>query len=284
MRGDRPSKTAEYVAAARGLGTLLPPAARLIDDPWGAIWTGSQRLRRASELAPGLLAWVSRPAWRWLLYLQVRSFALDEAVRRFAAGGGRQLVLLGAGLDARALRLRDLGLRVFEIDHPATQGRKRSLVGDAATFVALDFEKDPSSALPARLKTGGYALPEPACVLWEGVTMYLSEAAIDDTLGALRATLAPGSVLVFTYFTPAFLAHASLMTRLVRRRVARGGEPWRFGWEPSALPSWLAARGFVLESDDDIGTLAARFLPPEFASRLKGDSRRVAVAHLQGVA
>ena len=140
MQNDKPSRTAEHVAALRGLGALLPLSARLIDDPWGAQWTGCGRLRRLAQAMPAAGQWLSRPAWRWLLYMQVRTFALDQEVVGFAEVGGRQLVLLGAGLDARALRLRSLGLRVFEIDHPATQARKRELVGDAATFAAWDFE------------------------------------------------------------------------------------------------------------------------------------------------
>jgi O-methyltransferase involved in polyketide biosynthesis len=94
----------------------------------------------------------------------------------------------------------------------------------------------------------------------------------------LSNLLAPGSQLAFTYFAPAFLANRSTTTRLVRRLVARGGEPWRFAWEPSALPAWLAERGFALESDEQTGELAQRYLPPEFARRVELDHRRIAVA------
>jgi methyltransferase (TIGR00027 family) len=144
---------------------MLPPSARLIDDPWGAEWTGFGRLRRLAQAMPAAAQWLSRPAWRWLIYMQVRTFALDQEVVRFAQAGGRQLVLLGAGLDARALRLRRLGLRVFEVDHPATQARKRELLGDAATFVAWDFEDDPLRLLPGRLCDLGYRRAERGCVV-----------------------------------------------------------------------------------------------------------------------
>src|SRR5262249_40939331 len=126
MKHSRPSRTAGHVAALRGLGPLLPPAARLIDDPFGAEWSGYGWLRRVAVMPAAQR--LSRPLWRWLLYMQVRTFAIDQEVIRFAEDGGRQLILLGAGLDARAVRLRHLGLRVFEIDHPATQARKRRLV------------------------------------------------------------------------------------------------------------------------------------------------------------
>jgi methyltransferase (TIGR00027 family) len=282
IRKERPSRTARHVAALRGLGPLLPPAGQLIDDPWGAKWTGYGRLRRLAMATPSLAQLASQPMWRWLLYMQVRTFALDQEVARFVDAGGRQLILLGAGLDARALRLRRLGLRVFEIDHPATQARKRGLAGDAATFIAWDFEHDPLAQLPQRLCDLGYHREERGCVVWEGVTMYLSEAANTATFRMLADLLAPGSIVAFTYFSKAFLAAPRWRDRLMRQFVASHGEPWIFGWEPERLPAWLAARGFALERDDSTLALAGQWLPPHLAARLKEDQRRIALACRMG--
>jgi methyltransferase (TIGR00027 family) len=278
MQHNKPSRTAEHVAALRGLGALLPPSARLVDDPWGAQWTGWGRLRWLGAAIPAAGQLMSRPAWRWLIYMQVRTFALDQDVLRFAQAGGRQLVLLGAGLDARALRLRGLGLRVFEVDHPATQARKRELVGDAATFVAWDFERDPLRLLPGRLCDLGYLRGERGCVVWEGVSMYLSETANAETFAMLADLLAADSVVAFTYFSSAQLDEQVRRERFIRQIVARWGEPWRFGFEPDLLSSWLAARGFALERNDTTGALAARWLPAHLAAKLKGDQRRIALA------
>src|SRR3954464_11546757 len=229
MQADRPSRTAAYVAALRGLGVLLPVPGRLVDDPWGAAWTGVDRLRWVGEAVPRLAGWLGRPAWGWLLKLQIRTYALDQAVEAFARDGGRQLVLLGAGLDARALRLKGLGLRVFEVDHPATQARKRPLVGDAATLVPWDFEREPLRGLPARLVEQGFRREERACVVWEGVTMYLSEAAIEESIPMLRELLSAGSELAFTYYALEAIRRPTFKDWLVKGLVARIGEPWRFG-------------------------------------------------------
>jgi methyltransferase (TIGR00027 family) len=303
MKHDKPSRTAGHVAALRGLGVLLPPVARLIDDPWGAEWTGYGRVRRLAAVMPGLAQRLSRPMWRWLLYMQVRTYALDQEVARFAESGGRQLIVLGAGLDARALRLRRLGLRVFEVDHPATQATKRGLVersagvpsavpewrkerasrprsdaSDAATFVAWDFEQDPLGRLPARLGDLGYRREERGCVVWEGVTMYLSEDANAATFSMLADLLAPGSAVAFTYFAKGLLASPARRDRLMRRFVASHGEPWVFGWEPDQLPAWLAARGFALEHDCSTAALASRWLLADLAARVKEDERRIVLA------
>jgi methyltransferase (TIGR00027 family) len=288
MERDRPSRTAEHVAALRGLGVLLPPAGRLIDDPLGAEWTGYGWLRRLAATMPTAAQRLSRPMWRWLLYMQVRTYALDQEVVRFAESGGRQLVLLGAGLDVRALRLRHLGLRVFEIDHPATQARiqnkKRQLVGDAATFVAWDFEHDPLERLPQRLGDLGYRRDERGCVVWEGVTMYLSEAANAAAFAMLADLLSPGSIVAFTYFTKELLASTGWRDRLMRQFVARHGEPWIFGWEPERLQAWLATHGFALEHDHSTVALAAQTLPPGLVEGLQVDQRRIALARRQASA
>jgi methyltransferase (TIGR00027 family) len=304
MKQGKSSRTAEHVAALRGLGALLPPSARLIDDPWGAEWTGFARVRRLAGIMPAAAQWLSQPLWRWLLYMQVRTYALDQEVAHFAEAGGRQLIVLGAGLDARALRLRHPDLRFFEVDHPATQARKRVLVAgaagvppaacavrqepvgrpgsratsDAPTFVAFDFEHDPLEQLPGRLADLGYRREEPGCVVWEGVTMYLSEAANAATFVMLADLLAPGSAVAFTYFAKGFVASSAARDQLMRRFVASHGEPWIFGWEPDELPAWLAQRGFVLEHDDSTAALAVRWLEPDLAARVEEGQRRIVLA------
>jgi len=300
MRDDTPSRTAAWVAAARQLGQLLPDDVRLVDDPYGAAFTsrwiasmieqaiageGSQApldmalraLRGPLAAMPGLQ--------RWILYMQVRTRVIDDAIRAFAAAGGAQLVLLGAGYDCRALRLPELaGARVFEIDHPATQGNKRGTlaqIGAAspATYVTWDFEERPMEDLPEVLAEAGHDAARPTFTVWEGVTMYLSELAIDASLRAIAEWSAPGSQLAMTYFAKARLARPSLVTRAIRAVVARAGEPWRFGWDPGELPGYLAERGLELVSDIALSDAARELLPPRLAVHVYDPDRRVAVAH-----
>jgi methyltransferase (TIGR00027 family) len=293
MQRDRPSFTAAWVAACRGLAVLLPPAAHIAEDPFGVRFGGrvASAMARVGALAPGLASGVVTrvpPLARSILYMQVRTRAIDDALLDFVDHGGRQIVILGAGFDCRAARFRhDLAeATVFEVDHPATQQRKRAVLAgaggaDAAgpvRYLAWDFEQQPMSALGAALAAEGHDAAAPTLFLWEGVTMYLTEDAIDATVAAVRALSAPGSALVFTYFERGSFEQPRADRRLIAAFVARVGEPFRFGWDPAALPAWLAARGFALVSDRADHELAAELLPPSFAARVAPRGRHVAIA------
>ncbi|MCS6900979.1 MAG: class I SAM-dependent methyltransferase, partial [Myxococcales bacterium] len=123
MRPGQASFTAAFVAVCRGLSLLLPENARLVLDPYGAKLAGpiGETLVRALASEPAVLRVLSWgalwPMLPWVIYMQVRTRALDDALLRFVEEGGRQVVILGAGFDARALRLQErLGeTTVFEV-------------------------------------------------------------------------------------------------------------------------------------------------------------------------
>jgi methyltransferase (TIGR00027 family) len=326
MRDDTPSRTAAWVAAARHLGRLLPERLRLADDPFGAAFTSpmlAQLIEQAIEDGPmpnekgglslaGALRRVRHPLTKmpglrsWILYMQVRTRVIDDALRGFLerhAARRPQLVKLGAGYDCRALRMPELDdARVFEIDHPATQGHKRSVlerhgIDSPSTYVTWDFEQRPVEDLPDALAEAGHDASEPTFTIWEGVTMYLTEPAIDASLRAIRSWSAPGSELAMTYFARSRLARPSIdsprrsaslrdparpglsiATRVVQAVVSMVGEPWRWGWEPEELPGYLAERGLELIDDIGMNDAAQSLLPPELASSVVDPSRRVALA------
>jgi len=278
MRDDAPSRTAQWVAAARGMGRLLPEAVRIADDPYGLAFaspsiarlvdrTRDTRPDRAQTIArvPGLSLWIA--------YMQVRTRLIDDAVRAFVAGGGRQVVVLGAGYDCRALRMPELAdARVFEVDHPATQGHKRAVLDRLAArspahYLAWDFETHPMDDLPGALADAGHDPVAPTLTIWEGVTMYLTDAAIHAALRAIASWSAAGSVLALTYMTRERLQR-SVALRAVRAVVRSLGEPFRFGWNPDELPAYLAARGFALASDVATSEAARQLLPLRFAAQI----------------
>lgn len=199
-----------------------------------------------------------------MLPIQVRTRLIDLALIEFVEGGGRQILLLGAGFDSRAVRLCGAALSVFEVDHPATQKVKRARLPESrAQYLAWDFEDQPASELPKALEAIGLDTTKPTLTIWEGVTMYLSAAAVDATVAAVRAFSAPGSPLVFTY-----VEHATLerhRSRWVTRLLGVGGEPLTLGFEPSEMPAWLEARGLSLRSDASLSAAAPHLLPAQYA-------------------
>ena len=214
--------------------------------------------------------------------MQLRTRAIDDCVEQFVADGGRQVLLLGAGYDTRALRLAQAAPDVvfYEVDHPSTQAHKQKVLARQrqepvrARYLAWDFESRGLHALPAALAALGHRASAPTLTIWEGVTMYLSPAAIEASLRCVRALSGPGSRLVLTYFDRLAIQHASPL----RSFVARIGEPLRFGWSRGELGPHLAAHGFELASDEDPVQLARRLLPAEYAEAPFPQFRHIACA------
>jgi methyltransferase (TIGR00027 family) len=217
--------------------------------------------------------------------MQLRTRFIDDALRAFAARGGTQVVLLGAGYDSRAVRLRTElpTLRYYEVDHPATAAVKRTLLPELADanvrFVTWDFQQQPMAALPEALRAQGHDRTQATLTIWEGVTMYLDVQAIEATVATVAAYSTPGSPLVFTYFDRArSIDRPTRRARAVSWLVASVGEPFRFGWAPTELPEWLQAHGFGLQQDVHAGGLAQQLLPPEHQHWVTDRDRHFAIA------
>jgi methyltransferase (TIGR00027 family) len=260
MQQGRASRTAEYMALFRALETASPAAARRCDDPLAQHFL-SPWLARAARLArlPGLGALIARfidrrwPGTRTSAVARTRW--IDDALRAALADGAPQLVILGAGFDSRAWRLPELrGVRVFEVDHPDTQARKREALARAAVatpdtlrFVATDFDQQ---GLERAMAAAGYDPTQRTLFLWEGVTNYLSAEAVDTTL-RWCAGAAPGSRVIFTYVHADVLADpkAFVGTERLFATLADAGERWTFGLYPKQLAGFLRDRGLTLERD-----------------------------------
>jgi methyltransferase (TIGR00027 family) len=178
-----------------------------------------------------------------------RSRYTEDRLARAVAGGVRQYVILGAGLDSFGYRpgLVDR-LQVFEVDHPATQQWKRQALAAAriavpanVTFVPADLA---TGSLAALLPASGFDPAQPALVSWLGVTMYLTRDAIGRTLAAI-SSFAPGTELITDYMLPASLRDtaASSYADLVAAAAAERGEPWLTFLSPGEVSELLAAHG-----------------------------------------
>lgn len=198
--------------------------------------------------------------------LVVRSRLAEEEWARSKTRGVRQYVILGAGLDTFAYRNPDQdGGHIFEVDLPATQQWKRSCLRAAGikepaslAFVPIDFEQ---STLAEGLGQVPFCPDEPAFFSWLGVTMYLEEDAIMNTLRFI-GSLAAGSGVVFDYgVLPALLSPLERTgLEFMSARAAERGERWKTLFDPTSIAGTLRSLGFSEVEDFGPEQLNDRYL------------------------
>jgi methyltransferase (TIGR00027 family) len=217
-------------------------------------------------------------------FLAVRSRVAEEALAQSFAAGIRQYVVLGAGLDTFAYRNPYPDVRVFEVDHPATQAWKRRRLAecripipDLVTFASIDFAIE---RLADVLRDAGVSEKAPTFFSWLGVTVYLAHASVLATLGAIAPFAANGGGVTFDYTVPpaslppkqraAFLSLAA--------RVAAVGEPFRGLFEPDVMIEAVRDIGFRQVHDLGPKELNARFFSNRRDGLRVGDAGHILTA------
>lgn len=250
MAEGRPSITAQGAAMLRAAHQLLDDPT-ILDDPLALSIIGKEN---EAQLRADPQRYGRNRALRASVAVRSR-YAEDQLAAAVARGVG-QYVVLGAGLDTFAYRNPHPGsqLRVFEVDHPATQSWKRErlreadiAIPDSLRFAPIDFERQ---TLADGLASAGFNAAQPAFFSMLGVAIYLTTPALMETLKFV-ASLPRGTEIVFSYSVP-----ASLLTdaqRAARESSARAvlqiGEPWISFYEPAALETDLQNLGFATVVD-----------------------------------
>jgi methyltransferase (TIGR00027 family) len=290
----QPSATALEVTAYRAIGAKHPdPAIRNLDTLADRFLGDDGRKllgETGSDVVVAALRLPTEEAWSTLgtrrsiaLAIHVRTRYIDTVVEEALLAGASQMVILGAGLDSRAYRFArvESGVRAFELDLPQTQQYKKrrviellgSLPGNV-TYVPIDFARQD---LAEALKRGGYDSGKKTIFVWEGVTMYIPEAAVDATLRCVATNASRGSELVFDGFSEDHIRNPPPAIKELRARLAAAGEPFVFGF-PDDRGAFVAKRGLALLSDISIGDLAPRYLPKGDSFALSGVNRITKVA------
>src|SRR5580698_9000962 len=244
MQSGQPSRTAWAAAAHRAAHQILEQG-RIFSDPLalGILGPDAESVAREAEARPSSLA--------MRLFIAARTRFAEDSLAAAIQQGVRQLVILGAGLDTYAYRS-PFGdrLRVFEVDHPATQAWKRERLADAAipippslTFAPVDFERQ---TLTEGLAAAGFNPAQQTFVTWLGVVPYLTEDAMWSTL-AFIASLPSGADVVFDYSDPPHTLSAEVRAYHDRRaaRVEAIGESWVSYFEADMLKEKLISLGFT---------------------------------------
>ena len=230
---------------------------------------------RAEMPRPFLLAFS-----RWVC---VRARFPEDLVEQAAARGIGQYVILGAGLDSFAYRRGDLlgRLRVFEVDHPATQEWKRQRLAELGAksppglvFAPVDFERQ---TLRQGLEQAGFSFEEQAVFSWLGVTMYLTLDAIHATLETMAQCRA-GTRVVLTYNQPADVLTSSdaQITAAMAGLAAKMGEPFISRFRSAEIARMLRRHGFGEITDFGPDEARAAYFPRHADVEIAGAQRLVA--------
>jgi methyltransferase (TIGR00027 family) len=245
MQQGQPSRTALGAASHRAAHQVLERGF-MFADPLAIPILGADAQAAVRDA-------VSDPRRRRLrLFIAVRTRFAEDALAAALSSGVSQLVVLGAGLDTYAYRTTLAErLRIFEVDHPATQAWKRRRLADAAipvpqwlTFAPVDLER---YTLADGLNAVGFDLTRRTFFTWLGVVPYLTEQLVFSTLGFI-ASLPGGAHVVFDYGNPPALGPVqdeyAAARETLAARVAAVGEPFRSRFETNVLHAKLAALGF----------------------------------------
>ena len=253
MTKDRASATADVVATVRAYHARFQ-APQIFNDTYawrllGLFW------RIVLSFYP--LRWLvigraMRPLHAFQGQILCRYRYTEDCLEEALGRGVTQYVVLGAGLDSFALRRRDLAdrLRVFEVDHPATQAVKQERLAalreptpDNLVWVPVDFEE---TRLEAALAAAGFSDTEPALFSWLGVLMYLTPEATEEGLKAIAASACPGSEVVLTFPRPLdeALAEDRPVIEAGMAFTAERGEPWVTTFTAAAFIAMAERHGY----------------------------------------
>lgn len=186
-------------------------------------------------------------------YFLARTRYIDDYLESCINNGLQQLVILGAGYDSRAYRFESLKeeMRVFEVDHPATQAVKKDKLKrifnnlpSHVAYVPLDFQQED---LGGGLFNKGYNNRLKTLFIWEGVTMYLDPESVDKVLSFIAGNSGSGSSIIFDFTSPEVVQGTDERPEAVawRQKTTDTGEPLRFGIGLDSLVSFLETRHFT---------------------------------------
>ena len=293
MRSGKSSRTAQHNTLFRALEASRAPSVRIIDDPLASAcltWPLAA-LRPATRLRGGTWALCKIIDRRWpgvRSSVVARTRLIDDTLDALNDHQLGQLIILGAGFDTRPYRLDRLrSVPIFEVDHPDTQAAKRAVLQrvlpampDNVRFVPSDFNL---GTLAETISASGYRSDRPTVFLWEGVTNYLTEHAVDTTLRWCAQTALPGSLMLFTYVHSDVLDRPETFAggRRLHATLDKVGEKLTFGMDPDTMNTYLAERGLDRQWDYGAADYRARFFGDCAASMSGHEFYRVALAQVQ---
>lgn len=288
MKSGGASRTAVFVCQGRAVADgLLAPAS--FSDPVARQLLNAAELDPVDQLRDGrspsrASERFSAVALRACAELMVpRTVLIDRALTQALEQEPKlQVAVIGAGLDGRPWRLAALrGMRVYSIDHPASQNEMLDRSADLAQplcdlqWVPIDLS---TSTLGPGLMSVGHDPDRPTLWLWEGVIPYLDTSQVLATIQQISALSAGGSRLIAQYQAPSLAASLGrrasiLLSRLARQQSMLADEPWKSTWQSAQMEQALGVHGWRVTADDSLLDYASTIDSPIGNSRSLASGR-----------
>jgi len=273
----RKDGTAQGVAKQRLIETLAKPDKRVIDDPYAERFVLGAGLIKL--MGHKLSVWVTQKfAPGFHEHLISRTRFIDDLIEKSAAGGAGQYVILGAGYDTRAHRLKlPSSLKIFEVDQPEVQARKRSKLpkelpnSENVTYVSVDFNQQ---SLTEQLMVAGFDQSKPTVFTLEGVSQYVTKEAVASTIKGLAELTRKTSATFFMSYVDKLLdtepaacfgkgyQKAAERAETVKRLSAKVGEPWISFYTAEEIEDLLSQNGFALKENRTLADLNSVYFTP----------------------
>lgn len=272
MKANIASRTAQYMALFRAVETAQPKSKRLFTDPY-AINFLDNKLQRVTKIStlPFIGQFIPK-----LIHKKgigaissgiARTKYIDDLLESSINKGSRQVIILGAGFDTRSIRLGFLkNISVIEIDHPDTSKYKlnvlQKLLGHLpqnVTFQQADFNKQSLNEIALQAKID-FSIS--TTVIWEGVTNYLTQEAVDNTF-AFTTLFKSSFTIIFSYVDKDVLdnPHHFKGTEKLFANLEENEEQWTFGFDPREVGGYLKQYDLKLIEDLNATEYRNRYIP-----------------------
>jgi methyltransferase (TIGR00027 family) len=272
MKANTASRTAQYMALFRAVEATRPKSKRLFTDPY-AINFLDKELQRVTKMA----AWpiIGRLIPRLIHNKGIgaissgiaRTKYIDDLLEVTIKEGSKQVIILGAGFDTRAVRLDFLkNISIIEIDHPDTSNFKLEILKKNiaqlpgnVNYHQVDFNEQ---SLNEIAEQAGISFLLPTTIIWEGVTNYLTKEAIDNTFHFTKQFISPFNI-IFTYIDKDVLDNPGHFkgTDQLFANLKNNEEQWTFGFNPSELTKYLQLFNLALKEDLNATEYRNRYMP-----------------------
>jgi methyltransferase (TIGR00027 family) len=276
------------LAFLRAVESYHPEQERLFNDRFSrGLMPGLWKAFLLPGLRHAIVALTERVGPGFIGSLYCRTRYIDDALCDALKAGITQVVILGAGFDARAYRISNIErVQVFELDLPATQRLKQKLLEKVVgklpahvSFAPIDFDRQDIEEV---MTAAGFRKGLKTFFIWEGVTQYLAAEAVDKTFRYMSAGAAQGSEIVFTYIHQGIIdgtARSKTDQKLVSS-AHRSGTPWIFGIAPSELAEYLTQRDLEVVEEVWAPEFRTRYLKPHGRQINIFEGERVVLARI----